>query len=97
MREFKLSQKSSDRIMSMYMRNEGFELSDIFKTYSIEKARAYKWCYEQFSKDEFASNFHIARCGTFGFIACWNSWHDEKGRYVRVETSKNSYIVWLDE
>lgn len=97
MKEFKLSQKSSDRIVQMYYRNEGVRLSDIFKTYSQEKEKAYQWCYEQFSKDEFASNFHIARCGTFGFIACWKSWHYEKGDYIRVETAKNSYIVWLDE
>lgn len=66
---------------------DGCYLTDVYKSYSTEKARAYRWCMEQ-CDDEDGWNFHICSHNQMQFTVAWCT---DLG--VRIETAKNSYLI----
>lgn len=95
MREFKASTKQGQNIINRASYNEGYTLADVYGRYSSEKAVSYNWCYEQFSKDDNAYNFHICSHNSFQYSVAWNTIIDNED-VLRVETANNSYLVWLN-
>ena len=70
-------------------------LDQLYGSYSIAKQRAFDWCWEQFCKDENASNFGVGNANTFGFTASWYTMY-EGNIAMRVETKDNSYLVIIN-
>ena len=95
MKEFKLSTKTGKRIYDMGCHCCWFSLHNLYDTWSDAKERAYNWCYDQYRNDENSSAFGIGNANCFSFTASWLCTY--KGEEVlRVETYRNSYIVFLN-
>lgn len=95
MRELKASSKEGQRVIGMFNRCVYYDLRDIYYTYSGNKANEYNRCRQLYRETEGSTNWGIASCGTFAFIAGWAG-YKEGEQIVRVETRDNSYLVWLD-
>jgi hypothetical protein len=67
---------------------KGYQLSDVYGTYSHEKANAYDRCLKLCYIDEDGTDFHIyaSNCNTFSV-----AWNSPKG--VRIETRYASYLI----
>lgn len=95
MKDLKYSTKAGQKIYEMGSRYEAMYLNQIYDSYSQEKQKAYDWCYEEYLKTENHDAFSICSHNNFGFTCSWVGTLD--GEYImRFETSKNSYLVWLD-
>ena len=95
MKFFKASTKRGQQIISMSDRCIYSSLSDIYKTWSSAKSKAYKWCREQYENTENHCAFGVGSGNTFGFTASWVGTIDGE-QILRVETKDNSYVVWLE-
>lgn len=95
MREFKASTKQGQNIINRANNYEGYYLSDVYDRYSSEKATSYNWCFEQYSNDVNAHNFHICSHNTFQYSVAWETVIDNEPA-LRVETANNTFIVWLN-
>lgn len=95
MREFKASTKQGQNILNRALYYEGYSLSDVYGSYSAEKGRSWKECKEQCDKEN-GTNFHICSHNTFSYCVAWNGNDEIMGDYIRIETSRNSYKVWLE-
>ena len=88
------STAKGQRIIGMYMRNEGYDLDDVYGNYSRAKAQAWEQCFEWFRQDNESSNFHIGSHSSQAFTACWSYIDPETGHKIyRVETHCNTYRV----
>lgn len=95
---FKGSSKKGQRIYGMYLRNEGYYLDDVYGRYSPAKSRAWRDCNNWYQNDYEASNFHICSHNDQNFTVGWTFVDVATGhKMVRVETSRYSYIVDMDE
>lgn len=95
MKELKLSTKAGQRIYEMGCRYDALYLAQIYDRYSQEKQNAYDRCYEEYLKTENYEAFSICSHNTFGFTCSWLGTLDGEN-IMRFETSKNSYLIWLD-
>ena len=95
MKELKLSTKAGQKIYEMGSRYEAIYLWQIYGIPSQEKQKAYVWCYNAYLSTENHEAFSICSHNTFGFTCSWLGTLDGEN-IMRVETSKNSYLVWLD-
>lgn len=95
MKELKYSTKAGKRIYEMGCRYDAMYLAQIYGSYSQEKQKAYDWCYEEYLKTENHDAFSICSHNTFGFSCSWTGTLNGES-IMRFETSKNSYLVWLD-
>ena len=75
---------------------DGYNLRDVYTTYSIAKDYAFAWCYNQYLKTDNHTRFIICSHNTFGFTCSWLGEIDGE-RILRYETKDNSYIVYLDK
>jgi hypothetical protein len=95
MRELKASNKNGQIIIARARFNEGYDLLDVYGSFSREKKNAYDWCYEQYQKTEERENFHICSHNTFGFTVAWRGVLNGEN-ILRYETKDNSYLVYMD-
>lgn len=75
---------------------EGYELRDVYNTWSIAKEHAFEWCYNQYIKTENHARFLICSHNSQAFTCAWFGEKDGE-RILRYETKDNSYIVYLDK
>ena len=95
MREINASTAKGKEIIARALRYDGYFLSDVYDSYSAEKAKAYNRCYWEFLETENHAYFAICSHDSFGFTCSW--WGTKDGeRFIRYETKDNSYLVWLD-
>lgn len=93
---FKASTRRGQRVLSMAQTYQGFELEDVYSSYSSAKFRAWDWCYSKYCLTDDADNFHISSHNSMCFTVAWNGlWNGKQA--VFVETRDNSYIVLINE
>lgn len=79
--------KKAEQMRARAKHYDGYELRDVYESYSDAKASAYKWCFDQCCR-EGGWNFHITSHNTFGFTVAWDMLDG-----VRIETPSNSYFI----
>ena len=79
--------KKGQTMMASAKHFEGYTLADVYGNYSPAKYHAWVYCLDK-CQVENGSNFHICSHNTFGFSVAW-----ETAEGVRIETSKNSYLI----
>lgn len=67
--------------------NEGYDLYDIYTTFSQEKTQAWRKCLNK-CLDEDGRHFRIIAHNRYGFSVAWDT---REG--VRIETPTNSYLI----
>lgn len=92
MRVVKGSTSLGKRLIARGSRYEGIYLNQIYDKWSVEKQRAFEWCYDQYLASEDHEAFSIISHNSFGFSV---SWLCKEG--LRIETPKNSYLVLFDD
>lgn len=95
MKELKASTKAGKNIIERASYFDGRRLEDVYTSYSVEKARAYEWCFNEYMNTEDSRGFQICSHNTFGFTCAWYGTRDGEP-ILRYETKDNTYIVWLD-
>ena len=95
MKEYKMSSSKGNELYNKVRNNEGWNLSQIYGSYSAEKARAFDRCEKMFLESENSYNFRIISHNTFQFSVAWNDYIGDE-EILRIETANNSYLVWLD-
>ena len=79
--------KRYEQLKAMAGYNIGFNLWDVYGSYSGEKARAWQWCFDKCNNMN-GYGFHITSKNTFGFSVAW-----ETETHIFIETPKNSYVI----
>lgn len=92
MREVKASTALGKRLLAIGQQWEGTFLNQVYTTWSVEKEKAWNECYEEYCNTDGAEQFGICSHNTFSFTV---SWFTPQG--MRLETSKNSYLVIFDD
>lgn len=92
MRVVKESTSLGKQLIERGSRYEGTKLYQIYDNWSSAKQRAFDWCYDQYLASEEHEAFSIISHNSWGFSV---SWLCKEG--MRIETSKNSYLVVFDE
>ena len=91
----KASTKAGSRWILAAKNNEGYELSDIYGKYSVNKKKAYNWCLGQYVDTKNSNNFRIISHNSNFFIIAWNEYGKEPK--LHIETGRNSYIILLNQ
>lgn len=92
MREVKASTALGKRLLAIGQRWEGTFLYQVYDKWSSEKEKAWNECYEEYCNTEGAEQFSICSHNSYSFTV---SWFTPQG--MRLETSKNSYLVIFDD
>lgn len=92
MRVVKASTSLGKKLIQIGQKWEGTFLNQVYDKWSAEKDEAWNKCYEEYCNTEGAEQFGICSHNTFNFTV---SWFTPNG--MRLETSKNSYLVVFDE
>lgn len=91
MRVVKANTAMGKKLLAIGQRQEGTVLSDVYDRWSDEKQKAWDECYTEYALTSGSSQFGICSHNTFSFSV---SWFTPLG--MRLETSKNSYLVTFD-
>lgn len=91
----KASTKAGSRWFLAAKNNEGYELSDIYDSYSVNKEKAYNWCLNQYNSTENSENFRIISHNSNFFTVAWEEYGKEPK--LHIETAKNSYVILLNQ
>lgn len=95
MKELKLSTKAGKAIVDRVSRWEGEYLCQVYDRFSDAKRKAWDWCYDQYLASDDHQLFSICSHNSFSFSCGW--FCKVNGEDVaRYETSRNSYLVWLE-
>lgn len=93
---FKASTKRGQRVLSMADTYRGFNLEDVYSSYSLAKHHAWNYCYNKYVLTDSGSNFHIASYNSMCFTVAWDGlWNGKPATFV--ETRDHSYIVLMNE
>ena len=95
MKELRANTSEGKRVLEMYTRCIYDELRQIYSTWSNDKEYYFNECREQYANTEDSWGWGIAKCGSWSFIAGWRGYKDGKP-ILRLETSRNSYLVWFE-
>ena len=95
MKQLKASTKRGKEIIRKAKVNEGYFLSDIYRTYSNEKLNTWKWCEYQYLTSDRGKNFRICSHSRYRYTVAWECYYNGQ-RALRMETKANTYIVYLD-
>lgn len=93
--EVKGSTKRGQNLIASGERCCWSSLRNLYDKWSQAKQNGFDWCYEQYCKDENATDFGVGNANTFGFSASWVTIIDGEN-VMRLETKDNSYLIWLD-
>lgn len=83
--------KKGQSLIAQSKNNIGYELSDIYKTYSLAKKQAY-WQCRRLCEREGGTSFRIISKNCNCFSVAWNVFYNGI-RITRIETAYNSYAV----
>lgn len=72
----------------------GFELSDVYSSYSNDKLKAYEEVHEEYLTDLQAYDFHITTRNSFQFCVSWRSFAENGRPYTRYITAKYDYWIF---
>ena len=92
MREVKASTALGKRLLAIGQRQAGTFLYQVYDKWSSEKEKAWNECYKKYWNEEGADQFSICSHNSYSFTV---SWFTPQG--MRLETSKNSYLVIFDD
>lgn len=92
MRVVKASTALGKKLIQIGTQWQGTFLNQVYDKWSAEKEEAWNKCYDEYCNTEGAQQFGICSHNNFSFTV---SWFTPKG--MRLETSKNSYLVVFDE
>ena len=95
MKKLKASTKAGYRWIISARNNEGYKLSDIYGSYSVNKEKAMEWCLNQYNSTENSENFRIISHNNNFFTVAWEEYGKEPK--LHIETAKNSYVVLLNQ
>ena len=95
MREFKASTKQGKNIIARASVYEGYYLSDVYGTHSNEKENTWRICHDMYCSTTYGRDFHICSHNTFQYSVAWYGIKDGE-MILRVETARNSFLVWLE-
>lgn len=95
MREYKYSTAKGKQIYKMGQRCRNYNISEIYNKVSFEKQKAFDMCLMLYYNDENSSDFRVGNANTYAFTASWFLTKDGE-KCMRVQTKKNSYLIWLD-
>ena len=92
--------KAGQNLINKASSNIGFNLWDVYSSFSYAKEQAYKHCLQKYFDTERCLNFRIISANTFQFSVAWEGLYtnpatNEKQEALFVETASNSYIVLL--
>ena len=87
MTTIKSTTKKGQAMLASARRCAGYELRDVYGSYSNAKRYAYEDC-KRMCANEDGKNFHITSFNSHGFSVAWYS-----PQGVRIETPFNSYII----
>ena len=90
------SSYKGQEIMNKASNNEGENLWDVYKTWSVDKEDFYDWCYRHFHKTKKRHSFSICSHNSQSFTCSWYGEIDGE-KILRYETKDNTYIVYLDK
>lgn len=91
----KASTKAGYRWILAAKNNEGYELSDIYGKYSVNKKKAYCQCLNQYIGTKNSNNFRIISHNSNFFTVAWDEYGKEPK--LHIETGRNSYIILLKQ
>ena len=92
MKVVKASTVLGKRLLAIGVKWEGTFLNQIYDKWSTAKQEAWDKCYDEYFYTYGAQQFSICSHNNFSFTC---SWFTPEG--MRLETSKNSYLVVFDE
>ena len=92
MRVVKSSTALGKRLIAIAQNWEGTFLNQVYDKWSDAKQQAWDKCYEEYCNTDGAGLFSICTHNTFNFTC---SWFTPEG--LRLETSRNSYLIVFDE
>lgn len=92
MRIVKASTALGKRLIQTGQQWQGTFLNQVYDKWSAKKEEAWNKCYDEYCNTGGAEQFGICSHNNFNFTV---SWFTPKG--MRLETSKNSYLVVFDE
>lgn len=95
-RIIKGSTKKGKELIASAKYVDGYSLSDVYSSYSYEKERSYRWCFEKYMNTPDSDNFHIISHNIFQYSVAWYGTHENEDALF-IETANNSYIVLLDK
>lgn len=87
METIKGTTKRGQYFINAHAQSRATELSDVYKSFSSAKAKAYNDC-RTWCEDENGYDFRIIAASRFVFSVAWQT---KEG--LRVETASNSYLV----
>ena len=90
---------STKKGKELYARTFGYRgttLSDVYKTYSYEKEKAYKRCRDMFMLTDMSDNFAIVSANSFSFACAWDGKDHNGERICCYITKDNDYIIYMD-
>lgn len=73
----------------------GVAYTTYIKKWSAEKEHAFNMCWEHYCNGENSTAFGVGNANSYGFTASWLETKDNEN-VMRIETKRNSYLVWLD-
>lgn len=82
--------KTGRRWIAIASQNKGTCLSDVYVRWSQKKQVAYDSCREMCFYEN-GTNFRIISHNIYGFSVAWETKHG-----TRIETPKNSYLIFND-
>lgn len=91
----KASTKAGSRWILAAKNNEGYELSDIYGKYSVNKKKTYCQCLDQYIDTKNSNNFRIISHNSNFFTVAWNEYGKEPK--LHIKTAKNSYVILLNQ
>ena len=92
MRVVKASTTLGKRLIAIGQKYEGTFLYQVYDKWSTEKQEAWDKCYDEYCETYGAQQFSICSHNNYSFTC---SWFTHEG--MRLETSRNSYLVVFDE
>ena len=92
MRVVKSSTPLGRKIVDIGTNWEGTFLNQVYDSWSDAKQKAWEKCYDEYCNTEDAHMFGICSHNSYSFTC---SWFTPLG--MRLETSKNSYLVVFDD
>lgn len=91
MRVVKASTALGKRLVAIGQQWEATFLNQVYNKCSVAKQQAWDKCYREYCHTEGAEQFSICSHNTYSFTC---SWFTPDG--MRLETSKNSYMIVFD-
>ena len=92
MRVVKASTALGKRLLATGQQWQGTFLNQVYDKWSYEKEQAWNKYYDEYCNTDGAEQFGICTHNSFSFTV---SWFTPQG--MRLETSKNSYLVVFDD